>query len=134
MNRPRLLSLYSLLAGLSDFATGLMLLAVPTFTLRMMLIPAMPAEPIYMRWIGVFVFATGFYYLLPWRHRDPVVWRREMATVFLMTAAVRLAVAAFTTGAIAAGSLPWQWSAVAAFDAATGVFQAVALSKGWLDG
>jgi len=132
MNRNRLVQAYALLAGGSDIAAGLLLVAIPTLTLRLMLIPDAPAELVFVRWVGAFVLATGLYYLLPFRHRDPARRAADLGVVLQMTSLVRGVVALFTLGAVCTGALSWHWLTVTVFDSGTAVLQLAMLRGRWL--
>jgi hypothetical protein len=133
MNRPRLVFAYALLAGAGDAVTGLLLLAAPALTLRLMLIPDLPAEPIFLRWVGAFVLATGLYYFLPWLQREPARRTAELAVVLRLTCVVRGIVALFTLSAVLTGALSWHWLSVTGCDAVTAVLQLIMLRGRWLD-
>jgi hypothetical protein len=111
------------LAGACDALTGLLLVAAPLFTLRLMHIATMPAEPIYMRWIGVFVFAVGSAYALPFLGRRPDDRNRRLVGVLEVTALLRACVAVFIAGAVLQGALEPGWSMVFFTDAALVVLQ-----------
>lgn len=122
----------SLFAGVSDTATGLLLVAAPAFALRLMGVPQ--RDPTMVSFIGVFVAAVGFSYLVAlarWRcNGSPVVLRE----VWKFTAIVRFAVGAFSSLAIARGLLEPGWWTVPAFDIAIATLQVVLLRRGWLGG
>ncbi len=106
----RLITFYCLLAGACDAATGVLLVSAPIATLELMRITEVPAEPIYMRFIGVFVGGVGLAYWYPFLYRG---WSRGRLTVVLeVTALVRLCVALFLGVSIARGLLASAWSTV----------------------
>jgi hypothetical protein len=120
LGRP--LRLLFLAAGLADAATGAALLAAPEWTLRRMGLAALPAEPVFVRWIGAFVLAVGAAYLLaflPWHGAGA-----RQRTVLEVTALQRGTVALFVAAAVAAGTLEPGWWPVAAFDGALALLQA----------
>lgn len=124
-----------LLAGLADAATGVLLVAAPLATLRLMRIDPLPAEPAYVRFLGAFVFSVGVAYLLAFLPLAGALRRRR--TVLEVTAVTRGAVALVVGASAAAGALAAAWSPVAVFDGALAVTQAVLLAgggKAWLDG
>lgn len=137
MNRQRIVTALALLCGGSDTLTGLGLLIAPLPLLSAMGIHPLPAEPVFQRWIGAFVFGVGVSYLYPYfvaRHDLRARFAR-LRTVFEVTAMMRLFVALSVGGAIAAGELERAWGTVAAFDFAVALAQ-VALLRNWreLDG
>jgi len=123
---------FALAAGLCDTATGVALLAAPLWTLGRMGIEPLPAEPVFLRWIGAFVLAVGLAYLYPFLFAE----RRRasrLATVFEVTALARGAVALTAGGAILAGELAPAWAGVPLFDAALAITQLVLLFRGALE-
>ena len=118
---PRWLPIYCRLAGSADAATGLMLMTMPSLTLRVMG-AGQPVDPIWVRWVGVFVFAVGVAYWLPeLRARHLQACRRIAALEF--TTLVRLAVAAFVAWALVDGRLEPAFASVLATDLSLGVTQ-----------
>jgi hypothetical protein len=103
---------FSMLAGACDGATGILLLAAPLFTLKLMGISTLPAEPIYMQWIGAFVFSVGCSYFIPFLSRDVEARRRRATGIFEFTSFIRLVIATFTGISIFRGTLDASWIAV----------------------
>lgn len=134
MRLPRGVGAFAVAVGLCDAATGLALVAAPLWTLRQMGIAAMPAEPVYLRWIGAFVLAVGLSYLYPFRLRGggSVRLGERIATVFEITTLARALVALVAGGAIAAGLLERAWLGVPLFDAAVAAAQIALLRRGGL--
>ena len=87
--------------------------------------PVGPEAEIYLRFIGVFVGMVGFSYL--WASRRGAATLR---TVLGLTAWFRLAVALFSTWAIATGRLAPAWSSVPATDFFLAATQAWLLRQG----
>jgi hypothetical protein len=111
-----------LVAGSADALTGALLLASPALTLGLMGIGTVPAEPVFLRFVGVFVGAVGLSYLLPFAG-DPARRATRLRTVLEVTALVRACVAVFVALAIASGSLALAWASVAVTDAALALVQ-----------
>jgi hypothetical protein len=125
----RFLPVYCLVVGAMDLVTGLLLIGATESTLRLMGIAVTPAEPIYLRFVGVFVAATGSLYLLPFVSRSlPARRLRERATLEA-TALVRACVAAFVTISIASGALEPAWVSVALADGALALAQLLVLRR-----
>jgi hypothetical protein len=103
------------LAGACDAATGFLLVAAPGLALRLMRVSPAPAEPIYLRFIGVFVGGVGVAYLYPWVVERSRRWLR-VAAVLEITAGLRLAVGIFVLLSVASGALVPAWLVVAATD------------------
>jgi hypothetical protein len=120
---------YGLLAGGCDALTGLMLLAAPGFTLGLMRISQLPADLIYVRWIGAFVFGVGFTYVYPFL-LAPGRLAARLAVALEITAVIRLAVFAFVICSIAKGPLGREWATVAITDLALAFFQFIMLKRG----
>ncbi len=130
MNRTVLLA-YQLLTGLSDACTGALLIVAPTFALGLMQVDVPADGLIYISYIGSFVLAVGLCCLYGARlviRRDP---RRQLATVWLLTALIRLSVALFVAVQISTGTLSSRWISVAGFDGLCFLIQTVGLQKGW---
>ena len=130
MSRSVLLA-YQLLTGISDTCTGALLIIAPSLTLGLMHVDVPAYSLIYVSYIGSFVLAVGLCCLYGARlviRRDP---RRQLATVWLLTALIRLSVAVFVAVQISTGSLAPRWVSVAGFDGLCFLIQAVGLKKNW---
>ena len=130
MNRRMLLA-YQWLIGVSDTATGALLMVAPRETLEMMHLHASGSELPFLSYIGAFVLSVGMgclygAYLL---HRD--MWAGRLETVWLLTAMTRASVAVFIMVQILVGTLETGWLTVAIFDGACVAIQAAGLYKGW---
>lgn len=123
-----------LLAGLMDAATGALLLAAPLWTLKLMGIASMPAEPLFQRWIGAFVCSVGCSYLFPFLLAAGPARDRRTAGILTMATIVRVFIAGFSGIAIAAGALEPAWLSVTATDAVLAIAQIAVLRRGILDG
>ncbi len=106
----KLITGYCLLAGACDAVTGVLLVSAPIATLKLMRIAELPAEPIYLRFIGAFVGGVGLAYLYPFLCRGRSDAR--LTVVLEVTALVRLCVALFLGVSLAEGSLAAAWSTV----------------------
>ena len=130
MNRTVLLA-YQLLTGLSDACTGALLIVAPAFALGLMRVDVPTDSLIYISYIGSFVLAVGLCCLYGARlviRRDP---RRQLATVWLLTALIRLSVAVFVAVQVSTGTLSLRWISVAGFDGLCFLIQTVGLQKSW---
>lgn len=131
MKHPLLFG-YQCLAGLSDTATGALLCVAPRFTLKLMgLHPAADTIP-YVSYIGAFVLSVGISYLYGALLIAIEAPRERIEIVWLLTAFTRSAVAIYVLKGIFIGDLEFGWIAVAAFDAACAVIQAIGLRNKWL--
>jgi hypothetical protein len=99
-----------------------LLVVAPALTLRLMGIERVPADPTFLRFVGVFVGGVGLSYLYPWvldaRRRD-----QRVRTVLEVSAGLRLLVAAFVFASVATGALVARWSMVAITDLAFALVQ-----------
>ena len=116
-NLNRLAVWLALGAGVLDFGTGHGLLYAPEFTLRLMRVAPLSTEAlIYLRMIGAFVSAVGFSYLwalLRWKISGDATLLRSTLE---LTIWFRLAVAGYSSLAIARGWLSPLWLSVPAAD------------------
>lgn len=124
---------YQWLAGSGDAATGLLLVAAPGWTLKLMGIQQLPQPIAFAGFIGVFVLGVGLAYFyaarLPLNARHAPRWQ----TVWWLTALIRSLVAVFIAWQICTGRMEKAWSAVAATDGGLALFQWTGLRRGWLD-
>jgi len=114
--------------GAMDACTGLLLMFVPTMTLRLMGLQAIGAEAqIFLSWMGAFVFGVGASYFLALRVRSP----EEGEMIWKMTALVRAVIAMFVIAQVSRGTLEPLWLSVAATDALVALVQLVGLKRSW---
>ena len=130
MKRSMLL-VYQLLTGLSDLATGALLVVAPALTLRLMRLHAPDSARVYLSWVGAFVLAVGISHLYGALVIHRGCCRRDLEIVWLLTAFIRSSVAIFVFAQVCVGALEAGWLTVAAFDALCVLVQAVGLNKGW---
>jgi hypothetical protein len=128
MTRLQFLYLWSVAVGAMDACTGLLLIFVPEFTLRMMGVAAHPEALVFISWMGVFIAAVGMSYGLVFRGG------REATTVWSFTSVVRLMVTVYLTWKISIGELPVSWGLVAIADGIVSVGQLIILRAGWWEG
>jgi len=123
MNRKTWTVIYSLLAGLGDAVTGLLLMIAPAFTLCLMGIKNIPQQMVFISFTGAFVFGVGFSYLLGLFS----LMRRSSWTLlhasWQFTAWIRLVIFTFTSMQILNGNLDPRWVSVPITDLACAVFQ-----------
>jgi hypothetical protein len=136
MNAPfrRWLMLYQYVAGLCDTGTGLLLIAAPVWTLRLMGLSFIPEPVVFIRYIGVFVLSIGLTYLWaaafwPLTSHAHIGW----STQWKITALVRSLVAVFVVWQIVSAALEIRWISVALSDGTFAAIQWVGLRKGWLE-
>ena len=123
---------YQLIAGVSDTSTGVMLIAAPVFTVRMMGVSVPYDATPFLSFIGAFVLAVGLSYLY-----GALLIRRtggvpRLEAVWLLTAIIRSSVAIFVLGAVVNRTLSPGWLTIAVFDGVCVVIQARGLRRGWL--
>ncbi len=120
----------SLCAGLGDFLAGVFLLVGPAWTLSLLATPV-PADAVFVRYLGVFVGMVGlayFYGIASWKWSGAIF---PIRVVWEVTALFRLAVALFLAAAMAAGQLPLRWAFVAGIDAEWALLQLLLISMGF---
>ena len=100
---------------------------MPRLTLTALGISPLPAEPVYLRWLGAFVLGVGAAYLLAFLPLAGAPARRR--TVLEVTAVQRGAVALFVATAAASGALPGGWWTVAVFDGSLALLQVGVLRR-----
>jgi hypothetical protein len=125
---------YQWVAGLCDTSTGLLLIAAPAWTLRIMGLSVIPQPVAFVRYIGVFVLSVGLTYLWaaaqwPLSPRDNIAW----STQWKITALIRTLVAVFILWQVATAAIESRWITVAFSDGAFAIIQWIGLRKGWLD-
>lgn len=111
------IKLYNFLVGLCDASTGVLLLLWPGFTLELMLISEIPAELVFLRFIGAFVFGVGISYWIPFlKLKNSTEYMHSVITVWQSTAVVRAVVGLFVFSQIITSTLPLGWLSVALTD------------------
>jgi hypothetical protein len=123
---------YQLIAGVSDTFTGMLLIAAPIFTIRMMGLSVPYDATPFLSFIGAFVLAVGLSYLygaLLVRRTNGVP---RLEAVWLLTAIIRSSVAIFVLAAVLNGTLAPGWLTIAIFDGICVLIQARGLRRGWL--
>lgn len=136
MNRKlqsQVVRVFCLLAGLMDASSGLLLMTLPSLTLKLMRVTSVGDDSlVFIRFIGAFVFSVGCLYLFALR--SLVTTRRwgSVWFVFLITAWVRTVICLFTTIAITQGALSLEWISVPITDGLLAVFQLWVIGLGWL--
>jgi len=118
--------------GAMDSLTGLLLMAAPGFTLRLMGLRVPPEEWIWISWIGAFVFAIGAGYFFALKPPVDRASGAGCAMVWRMTASARTVVALFLAGKIVSGTLDHGWATVAITDAVVAAVQWIGLKRGWI--
>ena len=129
MNLKKWCRLYCLLAGACDATTGLLLAIAPLWTLRLMKIPVMPTEPVYMSFIGAFVAGVGLAYFHPFVFTPAARRDQRLEGVLAATTVVRAAIAVFVVTAVMRGGLHPAWLTVAGSDAVMAALQTVMLKR-----
>jgi hypothetical protein len=131
MKRPVLFS-YQMLTGFSDSSTGVLLIAAPEFTLRLMGLHV-PADALpFLSFVGAFVLSVGLCCLYGGYLAYCGACAGKLEIVWMLTAIIRSSVAAFVVMQILFGALEAGWLTVAVFDASCALVQAIGLRKGWL--
>lgn len=131
--RTRLLTVYEYVAGLSDTSTGLLLIFVPGWTLKLMRVSSLPQPIEFAGFIGAFVLSVGLTYLFmvmrwPLARGNADLWKAQWS----ITALIRTLVALFLLLQIARGRMEMAWITVALSDGTLAAVQWVGLALGWL--
>jgi hypothetical protein len=130
--KPSILLAYHLLAGLSDFATGALLMIAPVFTLALMRL-AVPEDALpFLSFIGAFVMAVGLAYLYGFMLLRRGGCGTRLDALWIVTALLRGSIASYVTFAVLSGALASGWIVIALFDGVCVVIQTVGLRQGWL--
>ncbi len=124
----RLAQLYTVAAGTCDLVAGLLLVVAPARALTLMGVHPLPVEPVYMRWIGVFVFSIGLAYWMPFSGAASTR-KEQLRAAWMMTAMVRLSIGAFTAVSIAVGALSSSFWSVPVTDLLLAIIQIVLLNR-----
>jgi hypothetical protein len=127
------LLLYQGLAGLSDTATGWLLLIAPQWTLTQMGIRKLPQPIEFASFVGVFVLGVGLAYLYSMRIPMNAANAPRWQTAWVLTALIRTLVAAFLVAQILHGRMEFAWFTVAVADGALALIQWTGLAMRWLD-
>lgn len=131
MNR-RILLAYQLMTGVSDAATGAMLITAPGLTLNLMRLHMPPDTLPFISCIGAFVFAVGMsclYGAVVMAHG----WNRcRLEMIWLLTAFTRASVAILIVAQVLKHALEPGWIAIGFFDGTCVIVQAIGLRKEWL--
>ncbi len=125
---------YQLVSGLSDTATGALLILAPAFTFRLMHVQVPADAVVYVSWLGAFTLSAGFGALSGAVLCRPVVQTDKLETVWLLTGITRGMVSLFVLGAVGLGSLHPAWLSVAITDGTFAAIQFAGLARGWIRG
>lgn len=125
----RWLPVYCRLAGAVDITTGLLLVAAPATTLRLMGATRPVGDLMWVRWVGVFVGSVGLLYWLPDLLSPSRQRQHRRLETLESTTVVRLAVASFVAWGLATGRLDLAFASVLATDLGLGLFQVFLLRK-----
>lgn len=132
--KRQLLVLYQMLTGGSDTATGLLLLAAPAFTLRLMRLHAPTDDAtVYLSYMGAFVLSVGLVCLYGAWLAMRADTNEKLQVVWLLTAITRGVVAVFVAVKVFNGALETGWITVALSDGFYATLQLVGLARGWLN-
>jgi hypothetical protein len=107
-----------------------LLVAAPLVVARLLRLTPPPSEPVYLRFVGVFVGAVGLAYFYPALRSGAREWAQVVAVLDL-TAGFRFAVAAFLMASVVTRSLGPAWLVVAATDLGIGALQLAVLRSRW---
>lgn len=124
---PMKSTLLSFFCAVGDGFTGIGLLFAPLFTLGMMGVAPLPAEPFAFRWIGAFVLSAGLAYLLPFLEPAGSARLTAMRNTFRMLTVIRILVTLIVLTGVLNGALPKAWISVPLYDGTFAVLQLLLL-------
>jgi len=130
--KRRILLGYQLLTGLSDGATGILLIVAPSFTLNLMGIQVPSQSLPFVSFTGVFVLSVGLACLYGAHLVRGRIDVARLEVVWLLTAVSRGLVALFVASRILSGALAPAWVSVAVSDGSFALVQMLGLYQGWL--
>jgi len=113
---------YFLIVGAMDATTGLLLIFLPGVALSLMGLQP-PIDLVLLRWIGVFVFSVGCFYLLPFLEASDRGRHVQQGLALKATTLTRGCVAVFVTTQIIMSQLEIAWLSVAGVDGACALIQ-----------
>lgn len=120
---------YNFLAGLLDTLTGIVLIIKPDIILSIMGASEISMPDIFLKYVGVFVMATGLTYFISFFNSFFNITYIQLSLVLWTTSSlVRLCVAGFVLLQICLSTLSAPWLLVAFSDLSLAVFQFYLLS------
>ena len=120
---------YNILAGLLDTFTGVVLIIRPDIILSIMGASEISMPDIFLRYVGVFVMATGLTYFISFLHAYYCITYIQLSLVIWTTSSlVRLCVAGFVFSQVYLGTLSVSWLLVASSDLTLALFQCYLLN------
>lgn len=117
------------LIGGMDLLTGILLLINPTLVIKLLLIPEVPSEIIYLQFIGAFVGSVGGSYLISGLYYKRADYLTYVKALWLYTSAIRTSVGIFLVTAISLGELHPLWLTVALTDISVAIGQWILIQK-----
>jgi hypothetical protein len=120
---------YNIIAGLLDTLTGIVLIAKPNIILSIMGASEIDMPNIFLKYVGVFVMATGLTYFISFFNSFFNITYIQLSLVLWTTSSlVRLCVASFVFSQVYLSALSLSWLLVAFSDLSLAVFQFYLLS------
>lgn len=120
----------TILAGLMDSVTGLLLVINPHLAMQLMGIDAAYTDWIFIRFVGTFVFAVGVLYVFGWGSAWHSGKWNTLRTIWMSTAWIRLCVCLYGTTAILVNELSADWWMVPLTDGVLGLLQVAWILSG----
>lgn len=115
---------YNILAGLLDTLTGMVLIAKPDIILSIMGASEISMPDIFLKYVGVFVMATGLTYFISLFYTFFNITFIQLSLVLWTTSSlVRLCVAGFVFSQVYLSALSLSWLLVAFSDLSLALFQ-----------
>lgn len=126
MNKKLFIKSWSLCVGSMDTITGLLLIFIPNFVLKLLgITPLEDNSWVFLSWMGVFITGVGLSYL--WAFGNA----KEGEIIWKITAMIRLMVTGFVTWKVTSHQLQSAWILVAISDAFVAAVQLQILRLGW---
>ncbi len=115
--------------GLMDTLTGILLMISPVIVLKLLFIPEIPIETIYLRFIGAFVCAVGSTYLISALYFRDTNYLIYVKGLWAFTGLIRLTIGSFLVITVSLGLLHFLWLTVALADLSIAILQFYLISK-----
>ena len=121
---------YNSAIGGCDLITGIFLIFKPSFIMNILNIQILDSEAIYLSYIGVFVFSTGFAYFIPYIHsKNGIEFSTLNKVTWILTAYTRLFVSTFVFACCYLNHLKINWTIVGITDFSIALVQYILLTR-----
>lgn len=128
LSRKNSLLLFVLLLGAGDMVTGVLLFVAPGFIAALLGGPSLEGSLVFLRYVGLFVFAVGGMYVWAWRALR-CADGKSFRIVLEITAWVRGVIAVGVLCLVFQGELSPVWFLICCYDGMSSVIQIVIVRK-----